>query len=445
MKYINKHVNNISGLQFFQLLRFGTLFLIGILFAKSNLSPKDIGTYETLVFIAGGVSFFWVSGFLQSFISLFNNNNTFKENKTEKSPEIFNTSLIFLFFSICAFLFVFFFKNYIAKVFVQNENIPYVNYLLWYILLSNLGFLIEYIYLVKNKPKKIIIYGGLTFFVQFLIVGFPPLLGYGIEVCLLGLIGISIVRLIWLFILVLKYSSFKFSFTYIKEHISIGLPLVLSVFLSGSAQYIDGIIISNRYDETVFAVFRYGARELPIVVLLANAFSNAMLPVFSKTNNLKQALLTIKSKSKRLMHFLFPITILLILTSNYFYPIIFNSNFSESAGVFNVYLLLIVSRLVFPQTILIGLKKTKFILFVTVIELVINVVLSLILIKYFEIIGVAIATVIAFFIEKLILIIFNYKYLKIKPSKYIPIPWHIFYSLITVFIYLIIEFNILHY
>ena len=60
-------------------------------------------------------------------------------------------------------------------------------------------------------------------------------------------------------------------------------------------------------------VFRYGAKEFPLVLMLANGLSNAMLPEFSTRERMKESLAKIKVKSKRLMHFLFPATAAMML------------------------------------------------------------------------------------------------------------------------------------
>jgi len=110
------------------------------------------------------------------------------------------------------------------------------------------------------------------------------------------------------------------------------------------------------------------------------------------------------------------------------FPIVFNPDFKDSALIFNIYLLLLISRVLFPQTILIGLKKTGFILWVSVIELVINVALSLILVQIMGLIGVAVATVIAFACEKIMMISYNYFQLKIPLSSYLNVRMYVLYS-----------------
>jgi len=416
--------------------------LIGVIFTKTQLTTADIGAYEKLLFIASAVSFFWISGLTQSFLPLYGNNKTFKKsreaNNNEKSPEFFNAFLLITFFSFCAFVFVLIFKTYLSQLLNNSQPIKHFNLLLIYILINNPSYFIYYFYLLKNKPKQTIQYSIISFSLQLTFVALPSIFGYGIEYCLWGLILISALRTIWLLFLLSRYAKFTFSLKFIKEHIHLAYPLILSSLLSGSAKYIDGFLVTYYFDSAKFAIFQYGAREFPLVVILANAFSNAMIPEFSGGVNLNSSLNMIKNKSKQFMHFLFPLTIVLLFVSTWLYPIVFNKNFVESAYIFNIYLLLIVSRMIFPQTILIGIKRSKIILSGSVLEIIINASLSILFINLWGIVGVAIATVVAYFFEKIFLVAFVYKKLNILPTQYIPVKLHIVYSFLTFLAYFVV-------
>lgn len=432
----SKYINNISSLQFFQLFRFGILFLISIIFTKTHLGIADIGIYETLLFISGVLSFFWLQGLIQSFLPLYKSRNKL-DNK--KSPDIFNAFLLTLFFSTAAFIFVLGFKNYIVNYTGNTGITPYLNLFAFYILLSGPASLIEYIYLLRDKPGMIICYGVISFTAQLIFVALPVVFGKSLEWSIYGLVIISMIRVIWLFLLIHKYSVFQISFSFIKDHFSLGYPLILGALLSGSAQYIDDFLVSHFFDSANFAIYRYGAKQFPLVVLLANAFSNAMVPVFA-SGELQSAMKQVKVRSARLMHILFPVTIILLLTSKWLYPVVFNVHFLPSANIFNILLLLIISYMIFPQTILIGLKKTKLILIASTLELILHIILSLVLLHYFEIAGIAVATVCAYVFEKILLMVFAWGFLKISPVRFIPLRQYLIYTFILFSTFLIVTF-----
>lgn len=432
--FSKKYIDNISGLQIFQLLRFGTLLLISIIFAKSNLSTETIGSYEMFLFIAALLCSFWINGLIQSFLPLYNNNNTF-ENTKGKSPEIFNVFLLVSILSILVIFLLVIFNKPLSNIITKKGDIPFLNLLLVYIFFSSPSYLIEYIYLVRNDVYRILKYGIFTFFLQFIFIATPVLLGYSMKFSVIGLTLISIVRYVWLLVLLRKHALFSPSIKFIKEHIYFAYPLIVSTLLGSSALYVDGFLVLNRFDTATFAIFKYGAKEFPLVVLMANALSTAMIPAFSLKTKLRDALVVLRKKTTNLMHLLFPVTMLFLLLSSWLYPLIFNDNFADSARIFNLYLLLIISRLVFPQTILIGLKKTKIVMYASFVELVINVLLSIVFVNFWGIEGIAFATLIAFACQKIIWVVYIKIALKISPKEYIPVAELVIYSILTLCTY----------
>ncbi len=80
----------------------------------------------------------------------------------------------------------------------------------------------------------------------------------------------------------------------------------------------------------------------------------------------------------------------------------FNPGFQKSADIFLIYSLLIVPRLVFPQTIIVGRKKTHISLISAILELAFNIPLSLLMIKWgYGLVGVALSTFIVYTIGKM--------------------------------------------
>jgi O-antigen/teichoic acid export membrane protein len=418
-----KFIDNISGLQLFQLLRFTIFLIISIVFTK-NLTRPEIGSWEMFLFIASFLSFFWVTGIIQSLLPLYHRNKTYRrigENEDKKSPEIFNAFLL-----LCLFSLLFFVAGQSIKgsfsVFHYTGNAPYINLLLMYLLLSNPVCLIEYIYLLNNKSRRIVQYGLITFTVQLILILTPVIAGKDLIWSVYGLLTITGIRWIWLIILLKRYAEMRISVEFMKEHLYLGIPLIITSLISGSAQYIDGIIISAFYkDPAIFATFRYGAKEFPLVLMLANGLSNAMLPEFSTRSRMKESLAKIKVKSKRLMHFLFPTSMIMMLFARWLFPRMFTPEFVRSADIFLIYILLIIPRLVFPQTIIVGRKKTHITLIAAIIELALNIPLSLLLIQNYGTVGVALATFTVYTIEKIILAGYVWIKMKIKPTEYIPV------------------------
>lgn len=408
----------VRALQFFQVLRFGTFFLTGILFTKFGLSTYDIGIYESLLFLGSVLSFFWLSGLTQSLLANY--------QPKEKSKEFFNAFLVLLSISVVVFLA---FRLLVTPYsFMANnpEILAFYGTFSFYVLLIGPSYLVEYILLLKEKVNALARYGIVAFGIQLAAVAGPIALGYGMQAAMYGLVLSAGFRFAVLLFLLLKYAEFKIDEGFIRQFLVTGGPLIAATLLSGSAEYLDGFIVSKYFDEGTFAVYRYGAKEFPLVLLLANAFSNGMVPKVAQLG-VKEVAASIRRESLRLMHIFFPISIGFMLVSEWIYPRLFNTDFIESAAVFNVYLLLVVSRLVFPQTLLIGLRKTKTIMAVAGLEIAVNFGLSLLFVQHFGLVGIAFATVVASVLDKLVLMVLLRKSEGVSASTYWPWKWHLGY------------------
>ena len=83
--------------QIFQVLRYAAFFVIGIALAKSGMALKEIGVYETLMFLSGAVSFFWVGGLLTKLLSAYAG---YKNNE----PVLFNVFVLLCIISAGTFV-----------------------------------------------------------------------------------------------------------------------------------------------------------------------------------------------------------------------------------------------------------------------------------------------------------------------------------------------------
>jgi O-antigen/teichoic acid export membrane protein len=428
---VKKYLNTISAFQLVQLLRYSTLILIGIVFTKTTLTQTAIGEYETFVFIAGAVSFFWLNGLLKALLPLS------YETEIKGQKTIFSAFVVIQTFSVLAALLLYFLQPIFSGFLLNGKAIPEMNLLLLFVVLGVPANLVEYYYLLKKQNTKIVVYGAVSFSLQFLLVVLPVLFGYGIQLSLKGLVLSSLIRYVWLWIVFISKREINYSKDFVKEHLNLGGPLIAATLLSGSAQFVDGFIVTSKFDEETFAVFRYGARELPLAMLLANALSSAMLPAFANKENLHENLQQLKKSVSKLMRILFPLTAVLLLVSKPVFPILFNPDFTESATIFNIYLLLVISRLLMPQTILNGLKVSKPILSASFLELALNVILSLVFVQFWGIAGIAMATFIAYLFEKIYLVVLVRRRLNILLSEYLSIRNYALYSfgIIVIFIF----------
>jgi O-antigen/teichoic acid export membrane protein len=426
-------ISNVNALQFFQLVRYGSLILIGILLSKSELGKTNIGHYETFLLIAGAFTFFWVNGFLKVMMPL-----SAEVGEEKKGILVFNSFLVLFLFSILSAILAILLNHPFSEYLLNGNEVPMPLILGGYILFNSPALMIEYIYLINNRPKSIMIYGMVMFGLQILAVGIPPFFGYGLNTVLLALLFTTVIKFGWLLVVMKQYSKIGVDIPILKEFLVLGAPLVLSTLLSSSASYIDGFIVTSKFSPDDFAIFQYGARELPLALLLTNSLSMAMLPRFAQ-KDIESPLAEFRSEVYRLHWILFPVSILLLLTSHWFFPLVFNPQFEASAIIFNISLLLVISRVLFPQTLLIAKKMNKAIVWASFFEICVNVGFSLWLASLFGIKGVAYGTLIAYIFEKIYLMIACKKILNISPAKYLPLKIYLISTTLLIFTFIFIE------
>ncbi|MCP3927572.1 MAG: hypothetical protein GY705_00545 [Bacteroidetes bacterium] len=422
---------NVKAFQFFHIARQVANILTAILLAKSTLTTGDIGIYELLMYIGFAFSFFWVTGFVQGMLAFYP-----KLTQEEKRPFIFEIYLLFSLFSLLLFAVLFFGKSIIISFFASKTTLPYYELFILFFAINLSPFLIENIFLLKDRSISIILYGMVSFGLHVLVVVIPVFWFGDFYWSFVGLIVLAIGRYSWLLILLSKESQIAIKWSRVVAFLSFCMPLVLYALVGGFMQIFDNWLVNYFYegDESRFAVFRFGARELPLALAMASALSASLLPEVSK--NLKASLELIRSKSLKLIHLLFPASILALWFSDTLFPIVFNESFAESATIFKVFLLILLSRLVFPHTLLIGAGENTFLLKVSVGELLLNVILSWYFVQYFGLAGIAMGSVIAYFFEKAIQAIFLYKKYNIRVDQYVNLKWYLLYSsiLITSFV-----------
>ncbi len=407
MKATQLQVNAISPWQVFQIIRFGSLIGTNILFTKGLLNTSAIGTYESLLLIAAISSSFWVSGIMQGLLGTFPRN--------EKSPALFNTFMLLSGLSLFVAIILLVIQNEITNWFSISDTALFGKLFIWYILFiafNNPTYVNEYFLMMTDKNKPLLIYGTIVYVFQLGVLTLPLAVGFSIlqSIQLLACFGIFKWFVSWG--IIYRYSIISMDANFIRLLISKSIPLAAATLVSGYAQYMDAWIVKHYSDESTFAAFMYGAREFPLSLIMATALSETLANQI-RLNGIQDSIPVIRSETKKLGKILFPLTYLLIIVMPILFPIIYNEDFTLSGRIFNIYLLLIIPRLLFPQSILIGTGNNRIILWSAFIELIINISSSLLLLHFMGIEGVAWGTIIAYMADKLFLWIYVWKKLQI--------------------------------
>lgn len=397
MKSTKFPVSSISPWQIFQIIRFSSVIGTNILFTKGLLETSAIGIYESILLIAAISSSFWVSGIMQGLLSTF--------PKNEKSPALFNTFILLSIFGMFVALVLYSTQeNFITWFNISNTTL-FDKLFIWYLLFTSFNnptYVNEYFWMMTNRNKPLLLYGALVYFLQFAVLTLPIATGFTLLQSFQLLAFLAICKWIISWIIIYRHSKFIIDPNFTRILISKSIPLAAATLISGYAHYIDAWIVKNHFDEATFAAFMYGAREFPLSLIMANALSETLANRI-RIHGIHDNLSFIGIEVKKLGKILFPLTCLLIIVMPVLFPLIYNEDFSLSASIFNIYLLLIIPRLLFPQSILMGSGNNRIILWSAMIELGINISSSLLLLHLIGIEGVAWGTIIAYLADKIFL------------------------------------------
>lgn len=415
---------NVKALQFYHLARQGSAILTAILLAKSALGQQAIGSYEMLLYVGFLVSFFWTSGYMQGMLSIYP-----RLPKEEQPVFIFNTFALFLLCSILIYLVLWSGQRFFLPILTHSSAIPFFNLFLLFSALNWPTLLLENYYLLRNQPAYLYAWGMFSFGGQLVAFLGPIFLAWEFVWSFYGLIALSLLKWAWLLAYVFKNGVWRFHYPHWRKWSSLSLPLMLYAMISAVNQSFDSWLTGYLFsgDENTFAIFRYGARELPLMLAMSNAFSAAMVPEVAA--HLHQGLEAIKNKSLKLLHLLFPFSIVLMLCSPLLFPLVFSEAFSASVPIFNTFLLITISRLIFSRTVLVGLEDNRLILLISILEFVVHIAAGFVFGYFWGLVGIAWGAVVAYSLEKFLICFYLYKKHGIALGQYTPLKWYGAYSL----------------
>jgi O-antigen/teichoic acid export membrane protein len=414
------------GLTLFELLKFTLNWGVSILFANFLSSDQLIAQYEIISVWLAAFTFAPIWACLQYYSS------NLRKGSNSRLLELSIGWLIFwgaLSGLIIGLLNFYKFKSIELSLVLFFYSLFFVSSSLW-----------EY-YLFFEKKNYLIFYTSL------LSLGATVLFFAYLYIAYENIITSYLFYTFYFFIknlFLLYYTKYNIFLLSIKNIIlsfqKLSYPFLKSL-LGGLGVYANLSLVETLCSTVNFIAYRNGARELPVSLIIANSFSANANAFLSKTLSFSnaasgKALALFKKESRNALHIIFVANILFLLSSNLVFQYLFPHKLAQVSQIFDLYLLLAISRALFPQPIVNALGLWKHSFWVTCIECLFHVISSLLLTLTFGIIGAAIATLLAFLLEKILLIFLLYRQ-KVRFQAYTPLPLYFNYSLLLLLSYFI--------
>jgi len=397
-----------------------TGIILGSIVVARVLPLEQVGILELLVFCGYLVTFFWSDAFIKGYLA--------KKGELEIPPSTF---LLFCFSLGLISMSLFFAARHLFVPLITDQH-------------DLQGLALFGLYQALVIPLWLAPFiGGLSKYniilaSAFVLIGpgFAAWFGHssleGLNGILVGLLSYALVGFVWTLTQVRWKGDLHFRQLFISLW-PITWPLILYAISSAIAKSLDAWLVAHYFDAADFAVFRYGAREFPLVVALAASLSTIMISRLWD----QQALPELKMRSTRLMNRCYPMVAVLMFFSPPVFVFIFGEEYRLSAFIFNIYLLLSLTQLIFPQTIITARGDTKILWLVSLLELGVNITASLLLMVQFGMMGIAWGTLIAFVFEKILLLILVYRRYHIRPGDLFGIKTLVFYIILFSIIFIL--------
>jgi O-antigen/teichoic acid export membrane protein len=409
--------------QVFQVVRYGALIAGAMALAWFGARDSDIDNFETMWLVGGTCTFFWVGGLLDGTLLLYK-----KVDPMKAQSVLAGTKRLSFILSLLSAIVM----GFAAHLLYPAIHTEFIVLFTIFFFSETATQLFPYA-LVALEDRKTLFYYSAIYGISYMVcIALPLAAGWDFVVVLRLLAMFGMARFIWQgLILGLLTRSAKVDTGNFKPLLYLSTPLILATLLSQSAVYIDSYLVQAFFKDQ-FVDFRYGAKEFPLVLLLANSMSIVRageIAASKKTGKQEDALKDLRSSTDRLVWSLFPLSILLLVVSGPLFALVFKDRFPAAVPVFDMFLLLAIPRLMFPQSIVRGWHKTFAMSISAGVELVLNVGLSLLLMQWYGILGIAAGTVIAFMAEKLILLGYTHYKLGVAWNRYATVPLWLGWSL----------------
>lgn len=383
-------------LQLFNFLRQGSLLLISVFLAKGNADISQIAGFETAMLLSASFSFFTIAALGHCLYPMIA-----AVRSQDRSIHYFHAFILFSLSGLLAALLIL-----ISSFGFQDEY--FSADLFWYpalYILFNAGtYLTDNYFVIENKLKSAIAWGILSFFIQIGLICYPLIYLNNLETALMLLAAFAALRFLFTFALIRKIVPiFQIRKTIILSMFHRSWPVMISLLLGSGFIYVNQYLVKSRFDASEFALFRYGTREFPLFAILTNSFSSIYSARYASNPDL-----TGNQGIRRLSHQVFIPAIILIWLSEWLFKILFNEALAESWILFNIVLLIVPSKLVFPQSVLLAIGKSNYLLYASIFESAVGVIFSLWLIPIYGLTGAAWALLIAHVAEKSALMTFCY-------------------------------------
>jgi O-antigen/teichoic acid export membrane protein len=241
------------------------MFAISILLAKitygrftSGYGTLILSRHEMLMLLSSSLTFFWVSSICNTLIPFYH-----ASDEDKKKRILFNAFAVLTIFSLFAGI-----ATAVIGQLNYGKDADLFQMFALVVFLNTPTFITDYIFYLKGKYRSLIIWGIVSFSAHMLLLCLPIYMKQTLNLAVNLLVILALLKFNYTIIILMKYSSITFHTRLIKEFMLKVMPFMFSILLAGSMDYINSFIVEYYYSDADFTIFRYGAKELPIFLII---------------------------------------------------------------------------------------------------------------------------------------------------------------------------------
>lgn len=397
---------------------FSNIILLAIL--SRYLSKSDYGTYRQIWLIITILPQILLMGIPTSI-------NFFLAGESKERQRFYLSQTLLITFALSLLLTssIALFQGKIG-IFFNNPDLPkYINPVLIALFAAPFFYLYQPALVAVHKVKSSVWLSIAQFSGLLLFVGAAILISGNIWMLYISISLFSILLL--LAILINFYSTFdgftwKMETAAIKRQLIYSIPLGLALTAELINKFTDKLIIGHFFDPERFAVYANGALTLPFVGYISGSAVAILIPEFVKFYKSAQygEISRIWQKSISLTSYLImPFTVFSLFFAKEIIVLMFSEKYLESWTFFFLYSLILPLRVTIFHSILSSIDKNRIIFNFMISGLILNLIISLVLVKTIGMIGPTVGTVISTYLIEIGQLLYIRKQLRQKISQMI--------------------------
>lgn len=306
------------------------------------------------------------------------------------------------------FLFLFFISPLAARLYGSMELIPHFRWFAVYGFAMVAAGMFDMLFVVMNRHRWQAMVMAVEAVLFFCAVVVPLLVGADLIIVFKAVTGLALLK--WAFVLLaLKSEIREFRLRWglpqwskVRAQLAYAVPLGLTTAAGYLSMYLDKNIVRSFFESDTYAIYVYGAMEVPFVAIVLSAVGTVLVPEISRMHHEGHAegIAGVWQRSIRKTGLLLlPVWVFLMIWATELYVLAYGAPYRESATIFRIFLLKLPLRITAYSMILSVIGFPKLVFRIALVEICVNTALSLVLVRLVGMSGPAIATVASTYVE----------------------------------------------